>query len=67
MTSFLKPENLKRKLTVCSGYDSDIQKFCKPVLKVVPLLITVTFRKFPGLWLILEPKVAKIPTEIRFF
>ena len=31
------------------------------------VLITVTFKKFPSLWLILETKVAKIPIEVRFF
>ena len=31
------------------------------------VLITVTFEKFPSLWLILETKVAKISTEVRFF
>ena len=55
------------KLAMYGTYNSDIQKFCKPVLIIVTVLITVTFKKFPSLWLILETKVAKIPLEVRFF
>ena len=33
---------------------------------IVTVLITVTFKIFPSLWLTLEIKVAKIPIEVRF-
>ena len=48
-------------------YNSDIQKFCKPVLIIETVHITMKFKQFPSLWLTLETKVAKIPLEVRFF
>ena len=55
------------KLAMYSTYDSDISKFYKPVLIIVTVLITMKFKKFPSLCLILETKVAKILIEVRFF